>query len=80
MKNYFVLIGGANHFSIVDKIDHTMARSFLDNPEQQESAQIKDCIFHLVFSFLQEIRNQKVGLVEQQLQRFSSLIEEQRLR
>ena len=75
-SSYFVLLKGANHFSIVDQIDTTTARSFLDQPEQADPTELRKLLIKLILYFLTGIRQSDSVALHTFLQRQHPLIEE----
>jgi len=52
--HHMVILDGANHFSIVDKVDTTMARNFLDRAEKWDANSGRSFILQLIHAFLTE--------------------------
>ena len=76
-QSYLVLVKGANHFSIVDKIDKTTARSFLDWSAEGSAEKIRSLLSQLIISFLTEAIEGSPHAVAALLTKEQSMIEEQ---
>ena len=50
--SYLVLLDGANHFTIVNPIDETTGRPFLDHPAAQNEDELRDCLVDLISLFI----------------------------
>ena len=46
-ENLLVRIEGANHFAIVDPVDHTAARAFLDQPGEADPSAVRSLLTQL---------------------------------
>jgi dienelactone hydrolase len=58
-----VMIDGATHFAIAHPIDHTCARSFLDEPEPKDAQGVRQFISALIINFLDATaRNDKAAV------------------
>jgi len=50
-ENLLVRIEGANHFAIVDPVDHTAARAFLDQPGEADPSAVRSLLTQLYRDF-----------------------------
>ncbi len=74
---YLVLLEGANHFSVADRLDSTLRVTALDFPPSQPPAQIRSVIAELVSLFIDFHVRQQLGAsqqLEQLLKDHNSLI------
>jgi len=74
--SYFILLSGANHFSITKNTDSTAARAFLDFPEEGNSEEIRIRLLKLILAFLSESSRGQQGALSSLVKEESFAIEE----
>ncbi|GAB4443087.1 MAG: dienelactone hydrolase [Cyanobacteria bacterium J069] len=67
--SYLLLVNGANHFSMVEALDETTGRAFLDLPATQSNAAVRSLLAETIEQFIEAHVNQRLEALERLNQR-----------